>query len=107
MQNPYSVGARSSAPVLAECIRHGIPFVPWAPLGSRGTLDARPIRRVAARHGVTAAQVALAWLLAQGPNVLLIPGTASRAHLAENLAAGQLTLIGPDLAELDTVPTGS
>jgi len=56
---------------------------------------------------VTAAQVALAWLLAQGPNVLLIPGTASRAHLAENLAAGQLTLTGPDLAELDTVPTGS
>jgi aryl-alcohol dehydrogenase-like predicted oxidoreductase len=107
VQNSYSVGARSSAPVLAECTRHGIPFVPWAPLGSRGTLDARPIRRVAARHGVTAAQVALAWLLAQGPNVLLIPGTASRAHLAENLVAGQLTLTRADLAELDTVPTGS
>jgi aryl-alcohol dehydrogenase-like predicted oxidoreductase len=102
VQNLYHVGARSSAPVLAECTRHDIPFVPWAPLGSGRTLNAPPIQRVAARHGATAAQVALAWLLAQGPNVVLIPGTSERAHLTDNLTAGRLNLTEADLAELDT-----
>jgi pyridoxine 4-dehydrogenase len=97
VQNAYHPTDRTSQPVLEECTRRGIAFVPFSPLGSgaRGAgsaLDARGVRRVAARLGCTAAQVTLAWSLNVAPNILLIPGTASRAHLHENLAAAAVTL---------------
>jgi pyridoxine 4-dehydrogenase len=105
VQNLYRLDTRtSSASVLDECARHAIAFVPWGPLGSKETLDTTPVEQVAARHGATRSQVELAWVLAQGAHVLLIPGTSSRAHLEENLAAGQLVLTKTDLTQLDAVP---
>jgi aryl-alcohol dehydrogenase-like predicted oxidoreductase len=103
VQNLYRFDERTSTPVLDECARHAIAFVPWGPLGSNETLDTAPVEQVAARHGATRSQVELAWVLAQGPHVLLIPGTSSRAHLAENLAAGQLTFTQTDLTQLNAV----
>jgi pyridoxine 4-dehydrogenase len=97
VQNLFHLADRSSTPVLRECLSRGIAFVPFCPLGwPRG--EANPVLRspvvnkTAARLGVTAAQVALQWLLQCAPNVLLIPGTASLAHLRDNLAAEEVTL---------------
>lgn len=83
--------------MLDECRAQGFAFVPFCPLGgSRHQHDAirtNPVvTDIAAGHGTTPAQVALAWLMAIVDNVLLIPGTSSRGHLAENLAAGSLSL---------------
>jgi aryl-alcohol dehydrogenase-like predicted oxidoreductase len=87
--------------VLTACERLGIAFLPWYPLdGSRG-LQALKVKRVAARRGVTPAQVALAWLLARSPVVLPIPGTQSVEHLEENVRAAALTLAPEDIAELE------
>jgi aryl-alcohol dehydrogenase-like predicted oxidoreductase len=106
VQNVYNLANRSSAPVLAECTARGIPFVPFCPLGwpkaQHDAIRTDPVvNRVAASHGATPAQVALAWLLAIADNVLLIPGTSSRGHLVENLAAGSLSLHDNDIASLN------
>lgn len=94
VQNPYSFVDRSSEPVLRECERRGIAFVPFFPLGSGfGIADVRghPLVVAAATElGATPAQVALAWTLQRSPAVLLIPGTSSVAHLEENVAAVDL-----------------
>jgi aryl-alcohol dehydrogenase-like predicted oxidoreductase len=105
VQNAYSLADRSSQPVLDECRARGIAFVPFCPLGgSRDQHDAirtNPVvTDIAASHGATPAQVALAWLLAIADNVLLIPGTSSRGHLAENLAAGSLSLHNDEIGRL-------
>lgn len=100
VQNEYNAGDRRSDPVLAECERLGIPFLPWFPLGAGQCLRATKVKRVAKRRGATPAQVALAWLLARSPVMLPIPGTASLAHLAENVAAARLALSAEDLSEL-------
>jgi aryl-alcohol dehydrogenase-like predicted oxidoreductase len=111
VQNAYNLADRSSGPVLDECIARGIAFVPFFPLGSpfplgssnsqRGELLANPVvTGIAAGHGATPVQVALAWLLAVAKNVLLIPGTSSRGHLAENLAAGSLSLADDEVSRL-------
>lgn len=96
VQNAYHLGDRRSQPVLDECARRGIAFVPFAPLGSGGghgsIVGAHQVARVAARVGAQPAQVALAWILHAAPNTLLIPGTSSRSHLRENLAATTLKL---------------
>jgi aryl-alcohol dehydrogenase-like predicted oxidoreductase len=97
VQNAYHLTDRRSQPVLEECTQRGIAFVPFSPLGSgaRGTtsaLDAPAVRRLASRLGCSPAQVALAWALRAAPNTLLIPGTGSRTHLRENLAAATLSL---------------
>ena len=107
VQNAYNLADRSSAPVLKECATRGIPFVPFCPLGwpkqQHDVIRTNPaVNRVAARHGATPARVALAWLLAIADNVLLIPGTRSRGHLTENLAAGSLSLDDDDVASLNT-----
>ena len=93
---------------LAECVRRGIAFVPFCPLGlPRGAanpvLTSPVVIQTAARLGVTAPQVALQWLLQLAPNVLLIPGTGSVAHLRENLAAEYVTLDDRALRELTAV----
>ena len=106
VQNLFHLADRRSAPVLQECLSRGIAFVPFCPLGwPRGAdnpvLTSPVLIRTAARLGITPAQVALQWLLQLAPNVLLIPGTGSVAHLRENLAAEGVTLDGQALRELD------
>jgi pyridoxine 4-dehydrogenase len=105
VQNLYNLADRSSGPVLNECTARGIAFVPFCPLGwpkwKHDAIRTNPVvTTVAANHGATPAQVALAWLLAIAENVLLIPGTTSRGHLAENLAAGALPLHDDEVARL-------
>jgi aryl-alcohol dehydrogenase-like predicted oxidoreductase len=109
VQNMFHLADRSSAPLLGECLRRGIAFVPFCPLGwPRGAdnpvLTSPVVAGVAARLGVTPAQVALAWLLQLAPNVLLIPGTGTVAHLRENLAAEDVALDGEALRTLDGMP---
>jgi pyridoxine 4-dehydrogenase len=98
VQNNFHVGKRDDAALLDACTTRGIAFAPFFPLGGRGTdiNDAR-LAKVAARHGATPPQIALAWLLALSPVTLAIPGTASLAHLEENIAAGSIALTGEDL----------
>ena len=84
----------------------GIPYVPVFPLGGFTPLQSPALEGVAAELGATPMQVALAWLLQRAPNILLIPGTSSSAHLRENLKAAALTLPAASLAELDAVPAG-
>jgi pyridoxine 4-dehydrogenase len=98
VQNQYSVGYRSEEPVLEACERLGIPFLPWRPLDTARAYDA--VRRVARERGATAAQVAIAWLLARSPLLAPIPGTSSLDHLEENVAARDLELTADDLASL-------
>ncbi len=108
VQNLFHLADRTSASVLDECLRRQIAFVPWCPLGlPRGpenpVLTSPIVHQVAARLGGTAAQVALAWLLQLEPNVLLIPGTGSVAHLRDNLAAEDLELDDEAFLALDGV----
>jgi pyridoxine 4-dehydrogenase len=109
VQNAFSIMHRDAQDVLELCSERGIAFVPFFPLGSAFTggpaaIAADPhVVRVAARHGVSASQVALAWLLHRDPHVLLIPGTSSVAHLEENLGAANVTLDDEDMAALEHV----
>lgn len=105
MQNLFNLGDQGSADVLAECARRGIAFVPFCPLGLPGParshlLGSPVLAAIGARLQATPAQVALAGLLALAPNILLIPGTRTRVHLAENLAAADLPLDDAALAQL-------
>ena len=90
VQNRYNLADRDSEDVLDHCEREGIAFIPWFPLGGAGNRPARG----------TAAQIALAWLLRRSPVMLPIPGTASVAHLEENIAAASITLSDAEYAEL-------
>jgi pyridoxine 4-dehydrogenase len=108
VQNMVHLADRSAAPLLEECLIRGIAFVPFCPLGwPRGqenpVLTSPVVAQTAARLGATPAQVALQWLLQLAPNVLLIPGTGSVAHLRENLAAEGVTLDDEALRDLDRV----
>ena len=104
VQNEYNLAARGAqAEVIAYCEREGLAYLPWQPL-AKGSLASvhGALGAVAARHGATAAQVALAWLLARSPVVVAIPGTLSGTHLEENIGAQALDLSADDLAELDS-----
>ena len=108
VQNAYSVLDRSQEATLTLCAAEGIAWVPFFPLGSGfpgfpKLTDQPALLDVAARLDATAAQVALAWLLAHAPNTLLIAGTASVTHLEQNLAAGDLVLGSDDIAALDAI----
>jgi aryl-alcohol dehydrogenase-like predicted oxidoreductase len=98
VQNLYNLMERRSADVLDYCAAEGLGFIPWYPIAA-GELSGA-VARIAAAHGATPAQVALAWLLARSPVMLPIPGTGSVAHVAENTAAAQLTLTDDELREL-------
>lgn len=100
VQNQYNVAQRDDDPLVDACAEAGIAYVPFFPVGGYEPLTADHLNAVAARHGATVPQVALAWLLARSPNVLLIPGTGSPAHLEENIAAADLRLTPEDLADL-------
>jgi aryl-alcohol dehydrogenase-like predicted oxidoreductase len=99
MQNRYSMSARDSEPLLEVCERGGLGFIPWFPLNA-GKVEGGPIEEVARAHDATPMQVALAWLLQHSPVMLPIPGTSSRAHLEENVAAASLTLTDDELERL-------
>jgi pyridoxine 4-dehydrogenase len=101
VQNAYNVSLRDDDPLVDACAEAGIAYVPFFPVGGFQPLAAEHLATVAARHGATVPQVALAWLLARAGNILLIPGTGSLAHLAENVAAGQLRLTPEDLKQLE------
>jgi len=100
VQNLYNVDDRSAEDVLEACERDGVAFLPWFPLGGKGTPRHAALERIAKAHHATPTQIALAWLLARSPAVLPIPGTSSIAHFDENLAAADLTLTAEELAEL-------
>lgn len=107
VQNFYSVVNRSGEDVLELCIEREIAFVPYFPLGSAFSGGPRQLAQdpviagVAQRRGITATQVALAWLLYRYERVLLIPGTSSVEHLEENMAVADVELDEHDLAELE------
>jgi pyridoxine 4-dehydrogenase len=100
VQNRYNVTDRKWDKEVEYCEREGLAFIPWFPL-SAGTVEAEALHRVAQRHGATVYQVALAWLLAQSPAMLVIPGTSSVEHLEENVAAAEIKLSKKDMKELD------
>jgi aryl-alcohol dehydrogenase-like predicted oxidoreductase len=100
VQNEYNLGNRESERVLERCEKLGIAFLPWYPLGAGAVLRSSKVRNVAKKLEATPAQVAIAWLLARSPVMLPIPGTASIAHLEENLRAAGLRLGAQDVQAL-------
>jgi len=107
VQNLYNLAHRHDDALIEEWARQGIAYVPYFPLGGFTPLQSSTLSDVANRLGAAPMQVALAWLLHRSPNVLLIPGTSSVAHLRENRAAGWLTLSPQILAELDAIAATS
>ena len=97
VQNRYNLAERMYEGVVDHCAEQGIVFVPFFPLHG---LDSRPVAEIAARHGATPQQVALAWLLARSPAMLPIPGTLSLEHLEQNLSALDLELSDDELEAL-------
>ncbi|SFY36331.1 oxidoreductase [Streptomyces atratus] len=101
VQNRFGVLDQADAALVDECADAGIAYMPFFALGGGHTeLDGENLRKVSERHGATAFQVAIAWGLARSPSIVQIPGTASLAHLEENMAAGQLALDEDDMALL-------
>ncbi|MCA8235424.1 aldo/keto reductase family oxidoreductase [Burkholderia cenocepacia] len=103
VQNHYNIAHRGDDALIDTLARDGIAYVPYFPLGGFSPLQSSTLSGVAARLGATPMQVALAWLLRRAPNLLLIPGTSSVAHLRENLAAADLDLPADALAALDGI----
>ena len=99
VQNMFNVDRRRSAAVLDVCETERLAFIPWAPLGE-GAPRSAALSRIAAAHGATPYQVALAWLLARSPVMLPIPGTASLAHLDENVASASVRISQAEVDEL-------
>ena len=92
VQNHYNLAHRTDDALIDDLARDGIAYVPFFPIGGFHPLQSATLSEVAARIGASPMQVALAWLLRRAPNILLIPGTSSVAHLRENLAAAELDL---------------
>jgi aryl-alcohol dehydrogenase-like predicted oxidoreductase len=103
VQNQYNLAHRADDALIDELARDGVAYVPFFPLGGFNPLQSSALSDVARRLGATSMQVALAWLLRRAPNILLIPGTSSVAHLRENLAAAALTLPDDAVIELDGI----
>jgi pyridoxine 4-dehydrogenase len=100
VQNLYNVTDRKWEEEVEYCEQEGLAFIPWFPL-SAGAVDHPALQAVAARHGATVFQIALAWLLEHSPAMLVIPGTSSVEHLEENVAAAEIKLTKKDMKELD------
>jgi pyridoxine 4-dehydrogenase len=107
VQNLYNLAQRRDDALIDELARAGTAYVPYFPLGGFTPLQSSVLSDVANRLGATPMQVALAWLLRRAPNILLIPGTSSVAHLQENLAAAQLDLPDDAVAALDGISAGA
>jgi aryl-alcohol dehydrogenase-like predicted oxidoreductase len=103
VQNMYNLVHRADDALVDALARDGIPYVPFFPLGGFSPLQSSALTKVAADLGATPMQVAIAWLLQRSPNILLIPGTSSVAHLRENLAAAELVLPAEALAKLEDI----
>jgi aryl-alcohol dehydrogenase-like predicted oxidoreductase len=103
VQNQYNLAHRGDDALIDKLARDGIAYVPFFPLGGFNLLQSSTLSSVAQRLGATPMQIALAWLLRRAPNILLIPGTSSVAHLRENLAAAELDLPEDAVRELDGV----
>ncbi|WP_437752360.1 aldo/keto reductase family oxidoreductase [Sorangium sp. So ce1389] len=103
VQNQYNLAHRADDALIDELAREDIAYVPFFPLGGFTPLQSSILSDVARGLGATPMQVALAWLLRRAPNILLIPGTSSVAHLRENLAAAELALPDQAMAALDGV----
>jgi aryl-alcohol dehydrogenase-like predicted oxidoreductase len=102
VQNRYNLVERGAENVVAFCAANRIGFIPWFPLAAGElTKPGRAVDRIAKRHGATAGQVALAWLLQHSPIILPIPGTSRVAHLEENVAAAGLSLAPEEIDALD------
>ncbi|MGE8612942.1 MAG: aldo/keto reductase family oxidoreductase [Achromobacter veterisilvae] len=103
VQNQYNLAHRHDDALIDALARDGIAYVPYFPLGGFSPLQSATLTEVAQRVGATPMQVAIAWLLQRSPNILVIPGTSSVAHLRENLAAGGLRLPDDELRALDGI----
>ena len=103
VQNHYNLAHRGDDGLIDALAKDDIAFVPFFPLGGFKPLQSTILSEVAARLSATPMQVALAWLLQRSPNILLIPGTSSVAHLQENLAAAELVLPAEEVAALDGI----
>lgn len=103
VQNMYNLAHRADDALIDQLAGEGTAYVPFFPLGGFSPLQSSTLSEVAARLGHTPMQVALAWLLKRSANILLIPGTSSRGHLRENLAAADFDLSPEVMAELDGI----
>ncbi|WDG17799.1 oxidoreductase [Microbacterium sp. Clip185] len=103
VQNMYNLANRADDALIDRLAAQGVAYIPFFPLGGFTPLQAGALDTVARRSGTTPMSVALAWLLLRSPNILLIPGTSSRAHLRENIAGAGLELSEEDLSELDRI----
>ncbi|RCK29053.1 aldo/keto reductase family oxidoreductase [Thalassospira lucentensis] len=103
VQNQYNLAHREDDSLIDGLAADGIPYVPFFPLGGFSPLQSETLSQVAKRLNASPMQVALAWLLQRSPNILLIPGTSSRDHLSQNLAAAELKLPADAIAELDGI----
>jgi pyridoxine 4-dehydrogenase len=103
VQNFYNLAHRVDDGLIDSLAARGIAYVPYFPLGGFSPLQSGELGSVAARLGATPMAVALAWLLQRSPNILLIPGTSSVAHLRDNVSGAALALSGDDLTELDGI----
>ena len=107
VQNHYNLVHRADDAFVDELASQGIAYVPFFPLGGFSPIQSSALSDVAQRIDATPMQVALAWLLHRSPNILLIPGTSSVAHLRENMKAAQCVLTDEVLAELDAIGGGN
>ncbi|PQZ68796.1 oxidoreductase [Achromobacter sp. MYb9] len=103
VQNQYNLAHRHDDALIDALARDGIAYVPYFPLGGFSPLQSATLTEVAQRVGATPMQVAIAWLLQRAPNILVIPGTSSVAHLRENLAAATLVLPAAEIQALDGI----
>jgi aryl-alcohol dehydrogenase-like predicted oxidoreductase len=103
VQNMFNLVHRDDDAMIDALARDGIPYVPFFPLGGFSPLQSDALSAVAAELDATPMQVAIAWLLQRSPNILLIPGTSSSAHLRENLKAADLVLSSDVLAKLERI----
>jgi pyridoxine 4-dehydrogenase len=100
VQNRYNLGDRQWEAEVDHAEREGLAFIPWFPLSAGALDEGGPLARVARRHEATVYQVALAWLLARSPAMLVIPGTSSVRHLEENTRAAEIALTEEDMVDL-------
>jgi pyridoxine 4-dehydrogenase len=103
VQNQYNLAHREDDAMIEELAKAGIAYTPFFPMGGFSPLQSAELLNVAAQVGATPLQVALAWLLRRSPNILLIPGTSSVAHLRENLAVADISLPNDAMAVLDKI----
>ena len=104
IQNQYNIADRKSDDALAYCEKENLGFIPWAPIGGNSgslTRPGNPLEAEAKRHGASAVQLALAWLLQRSPVMLPIPGTSSLAHLEQNMASAKIQLTAEEWKKVE------